>query len=248
MDDTEILASWEGWESTTVVGTQRGKTFIASNGRTVYAGRFYVEGGYSHAEALRAPGDALLVGFGTGLFAAGLVQNPKVQSLTIVEIDGAQFNAADYFETRWVMEDPHVEIVVDDALHYLAQTDRMFDIILVDSWGPEASPAIYSKEFHERALKRLRPGGVTWAKYPSKMLTTASLPPLNDAVSCTYPSAILTGGPPNFSGIMGASDTSPPLAGVSIGHEDNKDCDPLSILHPRRIRARPHQFGPTGNH
>lgn len=53
---------------------------------------------------------------------------------------------------------------MDDALHYLARTEERFDAVIVDGWGPESSPSLYTRTFHEWVLTVLAPEGVLWAK------------------------------------------------------------------------------------
>ena len=64
---------------------------------------------------------------------------PSVERIVICEIEPLIPPAADvYFgpENYDVLQDPRVEVVIDDARHYLLATDEKFDIITSDPIHP----------------------------------------------------------------------------------------------------------------
>jgi spermidine synthase len=226
-----VLASWEGWEATTVVirhGSDEPQ--IYSNGRGMTAVSKYLQGGRLLGDTMKGAKDVLVVGFGTGGLVKGLLETLAPDHLTVVEIDGAQFQAARWFDTDSALTDPRVDRVVDDALHYLATTEHKFDLILIDGWGPTASPALYTADFHRLAAARLTENGLTWAKLGH--ITDASRKPLQDAFRCVYPNAWFD---PDDGYLMGA--LRPLQAGTPAAPPAGDDCDPLTSLRPRHIRA-----------
>jgi spermidine synthase len=62
----------------------------------------------------------------------------------------------------FVLSDPRVEVVYDDARHYLLTTDETFDVITSDPIHPwvKGSAALYTREYFELVKRRLRPGGI----------------------------------------------------------------------------------------
>jgi len=60
------------------------------------------------------------------------------------------------------MNNPRVEIVYDDARHYIATTHEKFDVITSDPIHPwvKGAAALYSKEYFELCKQHLNPGGV----------------------------------------------------------------------------------------
>ncbi len=71
---------------------------------------------------------------------------------------------AKYFatENRHVVDDPRVEIVYDDARHYLLTTRENFDIITSDPIHPwvKGSAALYTREYFDLVRKHLNAGGI----------------------------------------------------------------------------------------
>jgi len=71
---------------------------------------------------------------------------------------------APYFskENYDVVNDPRVEIVYDDARHYILTTDEKFDVITSDPIHPwvKGAASLYTKEYFELVKAHLNPGGV----------------------------------------------------------------------------------------
>jgi spermidine synthase len=65
-------------------------------------------------------------------------------------------------ENHGVIADRRVEIVYDDARHYILTTDEKFDIITSDPIHPwvKGAAALYSREYFQLCLERLNPGGI----------------------------------------------------------------------------------------
>jgi len=230
-----VLGAWEGWEATTLVVQTRSDRGLVSNGRMIQARPALRSGGQGVGSLMPKPVDSvLLVGFGTGLFAQGVLEGSQARQLVIVEIDSTQYNSAAWFGVESLLTDPRVVPVVDDALHYLAVTDQTFDLIAVDAWGPEASSAVYTKEFHERALARSRPNGGLWAKLNA--LDEGSLRAVVDAVRCTWPYTALLGPPEQPEAVLGSRLPFQAMEGLRLVISA-EPCQPLRHLYPRRMRT-----------
>jgi spermidine synthase len=111
------------------------------------------------------PKTALVVGFGAGVTAGSLVVHPEIERIVICEIEplvpkaaGEHFASANYD----VLNDPRVEVVYDDARHFIATTEEQFDIVTSDPIDPwmDGAAVLYSVEYYELAKKRLRAGGI----------------------------------------------------------------------------------------
>ncbi len=111
------------------------------------------------------PRSVLVVGFGAGITAGSFLLYPSIQRIVICEIEplvpknvGPYFKRANYD----VLNDPRVEIVYDDARHYILTTKEKFDIITSDPIHPWVKGAgnLYTREYFELAKERLNPGGV----------------------------------------------------------------------------------------
>jgi spermidine synthase len=120
-----------------------------------------------HMPALFAnkPKSVLVVGFGAGVTAGSFVLYPEIQRIVICEMEPLiPPTATEYFakENYSVIHDPRVQIVYDDARHFVLTTNEKFDIITSDPIHPwvKGSATLYSKEYFELVKKHLNPGGI----------------------------------------------------------------------------------------
>ncbi|MGD8329239.1 MAG: fused MFS/spermidine synthase [Acidobacteriota bacterium] len=111
------------------------------------------------------PKSVLVVGFGAGVTAGSFVLYPGVERIVICEIEPLVPEAAGVWfaeENYHVVDDPRVEIVFDDARHFIATTHETFDVITSDPIHPwvRGAASLYSTEYFELVKQRLNPGGV----------------------------------------------------------------------------------------
>jgi len=120
--------------------------------------------GHLSALAHPKPKRVLVVGLGAGVTAGALVLHPEVERLVICEIEPRVAGAARLFshENYGVLDDPRVEVVYDDARHYLATTDERFDVITSDPIHPwvRGNSVLFSREYYEIVKARLAPDGI----------------------------------------------------------------------------------------
>lgn len=107
----------------------------------------------------------LVIGCGAGVTAGAVSVSPKVERVTIAEIEplvptvvSLHFSGVNHD----VLRNPKVRVHIDDARHFLATTEEQFDAITSDPLDPwvKGAAALYTKEFFELAKSRLKPGGV----------------------------------------------------------------------------------------
>jgi spermidine synthase len=117
------------------------------------------------------PRSVLVVGCGAGVTAGSFVTHPSVKRIVICELEplvpqvvARHFKKENYDVLR---EDrpagfPEVEVVYDDARHYVLTTPEKFDIITSDPIHPwvKGAATLYTKEYYELCQRRLNPGGV----------------------------------------------------------------------------------------
>ena len=120
-----------------------------------------------HMPALLAdhPRTVLVVGFGAGVTAGTFTRYPDIQRIVICEIEPLVIHeTAPYFApvNYDVLDDPRVEVIYDDARHYLLTTHETFDVITADPIHPwmKGAAALYTQEYFELARRHLAPGGV----------------------------------------------------------------------------------------
>ena len=111
------------------------------------------------------PRSVLIVGLGSGMTAGTFTLYPTIERIVICEIEPLIPEVvATYFsgENNGVLHDPRVEVIYDDARHYILTTKEKFDIITSDPVHPwiKGSAALYTREYFELAKRHLNPGGV----------------------------------------------------------------------------------------
>jgi spermidine synthase len=111
------------------------------------------------------PRSVLVVGCGAGVTAGSFVVHPEVERIVICEIEPLipQVVARHFGkENHDVLRDPRVEVVYDDARHFILTTHETFDVITSDPIHPwvKGAAVLYSKEYFELCKRRLNPGGV----------------------------------------------------------------------------------------
>lgn len=111
------------------------------------------------------PQSVLVVGCGAGVTAGSFVLHPDVRRIVLCELEplipkvvAEHFGAENYH----VVRDPRVQIVYDDARHYILTTREKFDIITSDPIHPwvKGAATLYTEEYFELCRRRLNPGGL----------------------------------------------------------------------------------------
>jgi spermidine synthase len=126
------------------------------------------------------PKTVLVVGCGAGVTAGSFLTHPDVERVVICEIEPLIPQVvARYFgdENYNVVTDKRVEIVYDDARHFIRTTNETFDIITSDPINPwvKGAATLYTKEYFELCKTRLNPGGVITQWVPLYESTPAAV-------------------------------------------------------------------------
>lgn len=116
---------------------------------------------------LLAHGDArqvLIVGGGDLGLAEEVVKHQGVERVTLVELDRSVVDfARDHFAAMnaAAFADARLDVVIADGCRFAAETERRFDVVLIDSTDPIGPGAVLFTEAFYRDLARvLNPGGV----------------------------------------------------------------------------------------
>ena len=107
----------------------------------------------------------LVIGLGAGVTAGAVSIDPAVERVVIAEIEPLVPEVVSEFfgvQNYDVVENPKVEIHIDDGRHFLLTTDEKFDGITSDPLDPwvKGAAALYTEEFWQLVKSRLNPGGV----------------------------------------------------------------------------------------
>jgi spermidine synthase len=107
---------------------------------------------------------ALIIGGGDGGLLEEMLKHRGLEQVVQVEIDAS---VVEFAKTHLrgicgeAYEDPRTELVIADGLTYVAETERRFDLIAVDSTDPVGpGEVLFTPEFYADCRRCLAPGGV----------------------------------------------------------------------------------------
>lgn len=107
-----------------------------------------------------APRRVLLIGLGAASLTKFLYRHYPLAHLTIVEIEPAVVAAARQF-FKLPEDDRRIHLVIGDGAKYVRDTDKKFDLILVDGFNEHAHPgALNTLPFYQMCCNRLSDEGV----------------------------------------------------------------------------------------
>jgi spermidine synthase len=111
--------------------------------------------------------NVLILGGGDGMAAREVLKYPRVESVTLVDIDPEMIrlgrNRPELVAlNKGSMNSPRLRAVPVDAMKYLEVDRGFYDVIIADLPDPstEALSKLYSQQFYTMALRRLAAGGV----------------------------------------------------------------------------------------
>ncbi len=166
--DEELLYYKEGLNSTiTVRKRESGTVVLAVDGKVDASntGDMYTQLMLAHLPLLLKPSaqNALIIGLGSGVTLGASAQH-ELKQIDCVEIEPAVVEAAEFFKdvNRNVLNDPRVNMIVNDARNYLAVTDKRYDVIISEPsnlWLAGIAN-LFSSDFYKICRKKLNPGGI----------------------------------------------------------------------------------------
>lgn len=107
--------------------------------------------------------EVCIIGGGDGGMLREALRHP-VARVTMIEIDDSVVELS----KTWLpsisggaFDDPRADLVIADGARFMAETDRSFDVIIVDSTDPMGpGEVLFTSEFYGHCKARLNPGGV----------------------------------------------------------------------------------------
>lgn len=121
------------------------------------------------------PARIVEIGLATGIHALPQLRDGRVEELTVVEISPAVVGAAGAFagHNGDLLNDPRVDVVLDDGRSFLERTRRRFDVIVLGLFVPyrPGASALYSRELLAACEQRLERGGLVIEWLPLDQMT-----------------------------------------------------------------------------
>jgi spermidine synthase len=169
--EADVIYKGEGWNASVAVTRLSNGVLNYHNAGKVQASSepqdMRLQRMLGHMTTLipRDPKKVLVIGCGAGVTAGAVSIDPRVESLTIAEIEPLVPQVVSkYFgeENFFVVDNPKTRIILDDARHFLLTTNETFDAITSDPLDPwvKGAAMLYTREFFETVKSRLNPGGV----------------------------------------------------------------------------------------
>ena len=106
---------------------------------------------------------ALVIGWGSGVTAGSVLTHP-VKTVDCIEISPDVVEASEFFNdvNNEPMEDPRLQLYIDDALAYLKLTSNSYDVIISEPSNPWIAGIgnLFTVEFFQECREKLNAGGV----------------------------------------------------------------------------------------
>ncbi|WP_412096027.1 spermidine synthase [Bacillus sp. PS06] len=120
------------------------------------------------------PENVLVVGGGDGGVIREVLKHPSVKKATLVDIDGKVIEYSKQYlpEIAGKLDDPRVDVKVDDGFLHIAKSENEYDVIMVDSTEP-VGPAVnlFTKGFYAGISKALKEDGIFVAQTDNPWFT-----------------------------------------------------------------------------
>jgi spermidine synthase len=144
------------------------------------------------------PQSVLVIACGAGVTAGAVSIDPLVKKETIVEIEPLVPHVVSKYFGDYnfnVVDNPKVDVQIDDARHWLLTTDQKFDAITSDPFDPwvKGAATLYTREFFNVVKDHLNPGGVVTVFV---QLYQSGLPAVKSEVASfidAFPNALIFG-------------------------------------------------------
>ncbi len=137
-----------------------------------------------------APKKVLVIGGGDGGAVREIIKHKSIEKAVHCEIDGAVIENSRRFlpEISCAMDDPRVEILVDDGIKHVQENKNTYDVIMVDSTDP-IGPAVglFSASFYQDIFASLKEDGIFVAQTESPFFNRDLIPGLYRDISGIFP-------------------------------------------------------------
>ncbi|MFZ5627316.1 MAG: polyamine aminopropyltransferase [Bacillota bacterium] len=136
------------------------------------------------------PANVMVIGGGDGGAIREIIKHPRVQKATLVEIDGKVIEASKKYlpEIACALDDPKVDVRVEDGIKHIAEHENHYDIILVDSTEP-VGPAVglFAADFYRSIYRALKEDGIMVAQTESPFFNADLISRVFKDISAIFP-------------------------------------------------------------
>jgi spermidine synthase len=180
------------------------------------------------------PRKVLIIGGGDGGTAREVLRYKSVEKCVMVEIDPVVIEASREWlpQTSCEFNNPRLEILIQDGVDYMKQSQETFDVIIVDSSDPigPATP-LFNVDFYRDVYARLSDNGIVVSQCESPYYQQAMQKTLLGILKELFPRVHL----------YTYTNLSYPGGYWAFSFASKKLC-PLKDLNPERVRQSQLQF------
>ncbi|MCG8589355.1 MAG: spermidine synthase [Proteobacteria bacterium] len=206
------------------------------SGSGLHSKRYMSLFAYLPAALHEAPRQALLISYGVGTTARSLADLPSLERIHVVDI------SPDILELSTVvfpdpethpLEDPRVEVFVEDGRYYLATREEQFDLITSEPPPPAFAGVVnlYTREYFALIRSRLREGGLVSYWLPVQQLLEPDARAIVRAFCQVFDDCTLWEGTPQDWILLGSRGGRPaPLASFERLFQEPATAEPLANL------------------
>jgi len=137
-----------------------------------------------------SPKRVLVIGGGDGGAVREIVKHASIEKVVHCEIDGAVIEVSKKYlpEISCALDNPKVQIIVDDGIKHVRENKKTYDVIMVDSTDP-IGPAegLFSASFYQDIAEALTDDGIFVAQTESPFLNRKLIPRLFSDISGIFP-------------------------------------------------------------
>src|SRR5574344_1339009 len=138
----------------------------------------------------KAPKTVLVIGGGDGGTIREVLKHKTVEKVVLCEIDGMVIEASKKFfpTVACELDNPKVEILVQDAIEYIKDKKDEFDIVLIDSTDPMGpGEGLFTEEFYTNVKNSLKKGGILAAQSESPVVNTEEIQKMYKLLKKVFP-------------------------------------------------------------
>lgn len=177
------------------------------------------------------PKSVLVIGGGDGGTVREVLKHDTVEKVVLCEIDGLVIDVCKkYLPTiACELDNPKVEILVEDAIEYIKTKQNEFDIVLIDSTDPMGpGEGLFTEEFYTNVKISLKKGGIVAAQSESPVVNKEEIKKMYTLLKKVFPiTSTFTSPVPTYPGGYWAwafcSETVEPLSCI-----DERRCEAIT--------------------
>jgi spermidine synthase len=136
------------------------------------------------------PETVLVIGGGDGGTIREVLKHPSVKKAVLCEIDGAVVDVCKQYlpSISCALDDPRVDIQIQDGAAFIANNPSAFDVILIDSTDPVGpGERLFTESFYQHVLAALTEQGVMANQSESPIAVPAECTRINTLLKGIFP-------------------------------------------------------------